>query len=497
MSFLHKIKSRKTLLVIIVFLIFSNYLTILYYQKKLPSFVYTVKRLIFNSNTNKQKTSIKAIEKRQKVSNILSQEANRQVVESDNFEVIPTPISTEINSQKEFSINDILENDENIEIIKYESPRFEEGKLKDYLSKVPSTKIYVLIEFNNFIDDETLFFLKNNKIKPVPSFANKSYKNRNFGLFYIYYKQLRKIYKTENRFIKNAYILNQYTATGYYTLKAKNSSEIDGISLKVKLPYSKKAFELLDKKTSITGLVKSATTKKVIQNNKALVETSLKENQEIAFRNKVKYLISLEKGLEGFIGIEGRDLYLKQYTELMLKEYSDIYREFTQLSNEKIISSDYVQSIIERLDTKQTISYIWKQIKRRLDKDINYDWEKRKLFFRGALPYKNIKDMYLNVEELSETRLGACPERTPLEISILRQIGIAARSSTRLYHIYTEIFIPDKGWITTSYILNEIPLCVSNNNRMGYFTSWEPEHIINLKWSGILYPKIVKTLTRK
>jgi hypothetical protein len=106
--------------------------------------------------------------------------------------------------------------------------------------------------------------------------------------------------------------------------------------------------------------------------------------------------------------------------------------------------------------------------------------------------YTDIKDMYMTTETLSKIKTGTCTERRPMEAAILRKSGIAARTATRSAHIFTEIYIPDTGWISTSPLLNEIPLCESIDEGQSYFIEWTPKSPVRvLHWSGILYPQII------
>jgi hypothetical protein len=216
-------------------------------------------------------------------------------------------------------------------------------------------------------------------------------------------------------------------------------------------------------------------------------EIELKQNKPITLFCNLQYAISLNQILKHHIRVSG-DMTIDEYKKVM--KSNDIDTVFT-LESPKIQFSSYVSNIATNFNGTNTIAFVWDKLTDILDKDIRYDWNKRSLFFSGRKTYNDIKDMYMTTKELGESKLGACPERSSLEAAVLRHLGISARTTTRLYHIFVEAYLPDITWVTTSGILNEIPLCVSPNHKQSYFVSWEPGHPIKLKWEGGLYPAVL------
>ncbi len=377
--------------------------------------------------------------------------------------------------------------DTHLKLIKYGGEDFKTSTLRTKLNQVRTVKLYVIARFDKPIDFPMISQLKRLGFSPLNQYPLSEYIDKKLGIFYVrYYKLLPAV--TTVAELSDIYILTQYTARGFYQLGMKSLALHDELELEVKFPYSKSGRELLYKKNTITGTTDFA--EKVSDDFKSIVTAPLTEGQIVTFHSDLRYHILLEKLLDTHIYVQGANINPVAYRKQMQEYHANLNKEFTSFS-EKIVPSVYVNSIIKRINTNDSIAEIWKQLTRILDREIAYDWQKRELFFSGNLTYHNIKNMYMTAEELGRKRKGACTERASLEIALLRELGIAARAATRLYHIYTEIYIPGGGWTTTSLTLNEIPLDASQNEDMSYFVSWAPEHPIRLKWGGYMYPNII------
>ena len=317
-------------------------------------------------------------------------------------------------------------------------------------------------------------------------FVKKSM-NKNFSkkiaIFYVKYQFLKKAKYLS--FIKDIYILKSFVAEGYYRLKVIPQENIDKIEFFFHLPYSKPGRKLLMKELSIfrsDGKIENIEEDSILK-----IYSSLRKEKPLVFFCKFKYFVDLGEMMKHDINVVGHDVFLEDYRKLVNKD--PIYSTFTSFSD-KIMKTKYVDKITAKIPKKATLANIWKAITKELNEDIRYDWKKRKLFFSGNLPYVNIEDMYLSTEEIGKRKLGACPERSSLEAAILRNLGIPARTVTRLYHIYVEVYFPKIGWVSTSCNIEEIPLCQSLDEKQSYFVFWKPEHPIRLKWEGIFYPSI-------
>ena len=377
--------------------------------------------------------------------------------------------------------------DNKLKVVNFKGEEFKKSQLRKALNQLKNVKIYVAVEFQKPITFKTLSSLRSMGFSPILGLPSSEYLRKRVAIFYVNYRRIYASFQREKN-IKNIYLLSHFTATGLYQLDVKSVEEKKDISIDIRFPYTKPGRELIYKRNSFVGLedIKNQS----LDNYGNKVTLDLTASQTISFFSEVLYEIDLLKNVEAHTIVQGENLKLADYKKNMQEKYPEIEETFTGYS-EKAVTSEYVQSIVRRIDKNQSIASIWRQIDQILDRDIRYDWKKRDLFFSGNLTYYNIKDMYMTAKELSEKRKGACTERTSLEIAILRELGISARSATRLFHIYTEVFIPNYGWTTTSLTLNEIPLVESFDENMAYFVSWTPDHPIRLKWGGHIYPSII------
>lgn len=377
--------------------------------------------------------------------------------------------------------------DKNLKLVDFKGEEFRNSQLRKALNHLKNIKVYVAVEFQKPITFKTLSSVRSLGFSPILGVPSSEYLRKKVAVFYVNYRRINNALR-KDKSIKNIYLFTHFTATGLYQLDVKSVEEKKDISIDIRFPYTKPGRELIYKRNSFVGLddIKSQT----LDDYGNKVTLDLTASQTISFFSEVLYEVDLLKNVETHTIVQGEKLKLNDYKKMMQEKYSDIDKTFTGPS-EKAVTSEYVQSIVKRLDKNQSISSIWRQIDEILDRDIRYDWKKRDLFFSGNLTYYNIKDMYMTAKELSEKKRGACTERTSLEIAILRELGISARSATRLFHIYTEVFIPNYGWTTTSLTLNEIPLVESSDENMAYFVSWTPDHPIRLKWGGHIYPSII------
>jgi hypothetical protein len=104
---------------------------------------------------------------------------------------------------------------------------------------------------------------------------------------------------------------------------------------------------------------------------------------------------------------------------------------------------------------------------------VTYDWKKRNQYFSGKAIYSDLDDMYRDPRETLSSRLGACPDTSFLECTFLRARGIPCRAAGRFGHFFSVVYVPGKGWMSTSVTTTGIPLFIEPG----------PDHIPYQKWS--------------
>lgn len=380
--------------------------------------------------------------------------------------------------------------DKDISLVNYRGSIFKNSKLAKYLNLSSTIRIYVLLEFTKPVGPEVFYRLRSYGFRVIPTLKRDRYYRKHAGIFYVPFRKLKNI--RNDKAVRNIFIIERYNALSKYQLGIKSSESIDSIEFKINYPYSKPGLIVSNLSYSFKSSAPIMMKHDIPEKNLLTIRTPIVKNELYFFNSRYTLKVDLLESLKRDFIVSAKGITLKEYRR-KIEITSELKNIFTR-QGEKIVTSDYVNNIIRQINTNMDITGIWKQITFILDKDIEYDWQKRELFFSGNLPYYNIKDMYLNVQELSEKKVGACTERTSLEIVILRELGIAARSATRVYHIFTEIYVPQKGWLSTSLILNEIPLCHSYDENMAYFIEWDKSFPIYLKWVGRVIPEVTQGL---
>jgi hypothetical protein len=114
-----------------------------------------------------------------------------------------------------------------------------------------------------------------------------------------------------------------------------------------------------------------------------------------------------------------------------------------------------------------------------------YDHQKRARFFGGKMVYKSMAQMYNHPETTLDRGQAACPSVSILEASLLRASGVPARTAGRWGHFYTELYIPGRGWLSSSVTPTGIPLVRDVDYRHQPLVSWEPEIAVQTTmWGG-------------
>lgn len=117
--------------------------------------------------------------------------------------------------------------------------------------------------------------------------------------------------------------------------------------------------------------------------------------------------------------------------------------------------------------------------------NLPYDQEKRRLFFGGKMVYSDMSEMYNQPEVTLAAGKAACPSTSVLEAALLRAAGVPARTAGRWGHFYTELFMPGRGWLSTSVTPTGIPLVVDPDHRHQPFAVWNPSvKVQTTTWRG-------------
>ncbi len=134
---------------------------------------------------------------------------------------------------------------------------------------------------------------------------------------------------------------------------------------------------------------------------------------------------------------------------------------------------------------------VWARIFKFIKDNIPYDHKKRAEFFGGRKVYKSMAQMYDPPEVILAKRVGACPETCLLEASLFRAVGIPARTAGRWAHFFTEIYIPGRGWVSTSVTPTGIPLIRDADAEHLPFVSWDREVAVRTsRWTGEVRIKV-------
>jgi len=107
-----------------------------------------------------------------------------------------------------------------------------------------------------------------------------------------------------------------------------------------------------------------------------------------------------------------------------------------------------------------------------LKDNVAYDTKKRERYFGGKAIYSDLDEMYQEIGTTLSRRIGACPDTSLVECAFLRARGIPCRIAGRFSHFFTEVYVPGKGWMSTSITPTGIPL----------YGAPGPDHIPYQKW---------------
>jgi len=137
---------------------------------------------------------------------------------------------------------------------------------------------------------------------------------------------------------------------------------------------------------------------------------------------------------------------------------------------------------IERLDTRarSAIHYAARHVR--------YDTAKRDNYFGGKEVYADAWEMWQGALATLKRGMGCCPDSAELKIAVLRAAGVPARTAVHSGHLYSEFYVPGRGWVTDGPMYN-IPLVRSPGPGNCAYFSWEPKVPVRCsKWRGRVEP---------
>jgi len=119
--------------------------------------------------------------------------------------------------------------------------------------------------------------------------------------------------------------------------------------------------------------------------------------------------------------------------------------------------------------------YEYWRLSKFIKRNVTYDKCKRAAYFGGKMVYADLDSMYQDVDETLSRHSGACPDTTPLECAFLRARGIPCFAAGRFGHFFTVLYVPGRGWMSTSVTPTGIPLIRSPGPDLVPYQRWEPQ----------------------
>jgi len=116
----------------------------------------------------------------------------------------------------------------------------------------------------------------------------------------------------------------------------------------------------------------------------------------------------------------------------------------------------------------------YQRLEKFLKDTVAYDKIKRELYFGGKMIYSDLDEMYQDLEVTLSRRIGACPDTSLLECAFLRARGIPCRIAGRFGHFFSLVYVPGKGWMSTSVTPTGIPLFIAPGANHVPYQKWKP-----------------------
>ena len=117
----------------------------------------------------------------------------------------------------------------------------------------------------------------------------------------------------------------------------------------------------------------------------------------------------------------------------------------------------------------------YRRLRKFIKRNVAYDKRKRAAYFGGKMVYSDLDHMYQDVDETLCRHSGACPDTSLLECAFLRARGIPCLTAGRFGHFFTVLYVPGRGWMSTSVTPTGIPLIRSPGPDLVPYQSWEPK----------------------
>lgn len=116
----------------------------------------------------------------------------------------------------------------------------------------------------------------------------------------------------------------------------------------------------------------------------------------------------------------------------------------------------------------------FKRLTEFIKRTVTYDKQKRAAYFGGKMVYPDLDVMYQDVGETLARRAGACPDTILLECAFMRARGIPCLTAGRFGHFFTMLYVPGRGWMSTSVTPTGIPLIRSPGPDHVPYQKWQP-----------------------
>lgn len=117
----------------------------------------------------------------------------------------------------------------------------------------------------------------------------------------------------------------------------------------------------------------------------------------------------------------------------------------------------------------------YKRLSKFIKRHVAYDKCKRAAYFGGQMVYTDLDLMYQDVDETLNRHSGACPDTSLLECAFLRARGIPCFTAGRFGHFFTVLYVPGRGWMSTSVVPTGIPLIRSPGPDLVPYQRWNPK----------------------
>jgi hypothetical protein len=117
----------------------------------------------------------------------------------------------------------------------------------------------------------------------------------------------------------------------------------------------------------------------------------------------------------------------------------------------------------------------YRRLRKFIRRNVVYDKRKRAAYFGGKMVYTDLDHMYQDVGETLSRHSGACPDTSLLECTFLRARGIPCLTAGRFGHFFTMVYVPGRGWMSTSVTPTGIPLIRSPGPDLVPYLRWEPK----------------------